>query len=78
MKGIFRDLVKFKKSGIDTNDLAIVVVCDGFDKMNTEFKQYLTQCNLFDQEMIKQKGFLEERKVKGDKLEWFGKSMDAL
>jgi len=40
-------------------DLIVVLVCDGYDKIPESFKKYATENQFFDIEVLKQKGFME-------------------
>jgi len=41
------------------NDMVVVCVCDGFDKIPESFKKYATEKKFLDIELLKQKGFME-------------------
>jgi len=40
-------------------DIVIVCVCDGFDKIPESFKKYATSCGFFDEQILRDKGFME-------------------
>ena len=41
-------------------DMVVVLVCDGFDKIPESFKKYATENQFLDIEALKQKGFMEQ------------------
>jgi hypothetical protein len=40
-------------------DLVVVLVCDGYEKIPESFKKYATENQFLDIEVLKEKGFME-------------------
>ena len=47
-----------KRVKMRQQDLVVVCVCDGFDKIPDSFKKYATQNKFFDVSILKKKGFM--------------------
>jgi len=56
-------------------DLLVCLVCDGYDAIKEDFKQYATEKGFFDVEYLKKNGFME--KV-DDTDKWRMKTMNEL
>jgi hypothetical protein len=41
-------------------DLVVVCVCDGYEKITEKFKEYATKSQFLDLDMLKDKGFMFE------------------
>lgn len=55
-------------------DLIVVCVCDGFDRIPESFKKFATDSKFFDEQLLRDKGFMtEERDGK-----WRMKTMEEL
>ena len=54
-------------------DLVVVLVCDGFDKIPQSFKKYAKKHQFFDEDILRQKGFMYE-----DRDGWKMKEMKDL
>jgi len=39
-------------------DMVVCLVCDGFDKIPTEMKDYMRRHKLFDERILQEKGFM--------------------
>ena len=44
------------------HDLVVVCVVDGYDKIPESFKEYATNCNFFNIDILKEKGFMKEER----------------
>ena len=43
-------------------DFLVVLVCDGYERIPDSFKQYATKHKFFDEDVLKQQGFLTEER----------------
>ena len=41
-------------------DMVVVCVCDGFDKIPQSFRKYATRLGFLDEELLKQKDFMKQ------------------
>ena len=46
--------LKFKKE-----DMVVFLICDGFERIPESFKNYASEKNFLDLELLKEKGFLK-------------------
>lgn len=57
-------------------DLVVVCVCDGFDKISDSFKKFATQNKFFDINILKKKGFMEKDRDNNWKMKTMEDIMD--
>ena len=57
-------------------DMVVVCVCDGFDKIPESFKKYATDNQFLDIEVLKQRGFMEEDRDGNWKMKTMSDLMD--
>ena len=48
------EILKFKKE-----DMVVFLICDGFERIPESFKNYASEKNFLDLELLKEKGFLK-------------------
>jgi hypothetical protein len=60
--------------------MIVVCVCDGFDKIPKSFKKYATEKGFFDENLLREKGFMKPTRDKDEKGEeiWTMKTMSEL
>jgi len=59
--------------GLTGQDMVVCLVCDGFDKIPEDMKAYLRKHKLFDERILRNKGYMKE--VKG---KWKLKPLDEI
>jgi len=42
--------------------MVVVLVCDGFEKIPESFKKYATKNQFFDEEILREKGFMQQNR----------------
>lgn len=53
------------------DDMVVVVVCDGYEKLDDDFKKWARQHKLMDERKLEERGFMtKEVKKKGEKPQW--------
>lgn len=55
-------------------DLVVVCVCDGYERIPQSFKDFAKQCKFFDEDLLKKKGFMIEEREN----QWRMKTMQEL
>jgi len=49
-----------KELGFTRYDLLVVLICDGYDKLSEDFKDYASKCEFLNTDHLMEKGFLNK------------------
>ena len=64
-----------KNVGMRQQDLVVVLVCDGYEKITEKFKEYATKHKFFDIKYLQNNGYMKQDDRTG---EWKMKTMQEL
>ena len=70
----YHELRQDKSLNFTKDDMVVVLVCDGFDRLTPTFKQFATDKQFYDEEVLIEKGFMNQDRTG----KWVMKDVDEL
>lgn len=70
----YHELRQDKSLNFTKDDMVVVLVCDGFDRLTPTFKQFATDKQFYDEEVLIEKGFMNQDRTG----KWVMKEVDEL